>query len=37
MKLGTQKPGIITSWCPMYYILDPHKGISFHMMGDVVL
>jgi hypothetical protein len=37
MKRGTQKTGITTPWFPVCYILHPHKGISSHMMGDVVL
>jgi hypothetical protein len=37
MKLGTQKPGKITPRCPVCYTLHPHKGISSHMMGNVVL
>jgi hypothetical protein len=37
MMLGTKKPGITTPWFPVFYILHPDKGISSHIMGDVVL
>jgi hypothetical protein len=37
MKLETQNPGNTSLWFPVFSILDPHKGISSHLMGDVVL
>jgi hypothetical protein len=36
-ELRTQKPGNTTPMFAMCCILHPHKGISSHMMGEVVL
>jgi hypothetical protein len=37
VEVRTQKLGNTTAWFPVFSILDPHKGISSHMMGDIVL
>jgi hypothetical protein len=36
MKLGTEKPGITTSWLPVWYIFVPMRE-NPQVMGDVVL
>jgi hypothetical protein len=37
MKSATQKPGVTIPWFPVCCILHPHKEISSHMLGNVVL